>query len=39
MEKRKAWEMCRGMRSDFEIIKGDGILRVRNKTQAKKGKN
>ena len=27
--------MYRGMRSDFEMIEGEGILRVRNKNQAK----
>ena len=30
--------MSRGMASDFEVIEGEGILRVRNKNQAKTGK-
>ena len=41
MEKRKkkAWEMSTGIRSDFEVIEGEGILTMRNKNQAKKGKS
>ena len=31
--------MSRGTGSDFEMIDGEGILRVRNKTQAKTGKH
>ena len=31
--------MSRGIGSDFEMIKGEGILRVRNKNQAEAGKN
>ena len=31
--------MSRVKRSDFEMIEGEGILRVRNKNQAKTGKN
>ena len=31
--------MFRGMGSDFEMIEGEGILRVRNKKHAKRGKN
>ena len=30
--------MSRGKGSDFEVIEGEGILRVRNKNQAKMGK-
>ena len=30
--------MFRGMESDFEIMEGEGILRVRNKNQAKREK-
>ena len=30
--------MSRGMASDFEVIEGEGILRVRKKNQAKTGK-
>ena len=29
--------MSRGKKSDFERIKGEGILRVRNEIQAKTG--
>ena len=38
-KERKAHEMSRRKVSDFEKIEGEGILRVRNKNQAKKGKN
>ena len=31
--------MSRGMGSDFEMIEGKGIQTVRNKNQAKRGKN
>ena len=31
--------MSRGMGSDFEMIEGEGILRVRNKNQAETGRN
>ena len=31
--------MSRGKRSDFEMIHGEGILRVRNENQAKREKN
>ena len=31
--------MSRGMGSDFEMIEGEGILRVRNENQAKTGNN
>ena len=30
--------MSTGKRSDFEMIEGEGILRVRNKNQAKRWK-
>ena len=30
--------MYRGIGSDFEMIEGEGILRVRNKNQAKREK-
>ena len=30
--------MCRGKGSDFEMIDGEGIPRVRNENQAKTGK-
>ena len=32
-------KMFRAMGSDFVMIKGEGILRVRNKNQAKRGRN
>ena len=31
--------MFRGMGSDFEMIEGEGILRVRNKNQTKRKEN
>ena len=31
--------MFRGMGSDFEMLEGEGILRVRNQNQAKREKN
>ena len=31
--------MCRERGNDFEMIEGEGTLRVRNKNQAKKGKS
>ena len=31
--------MSRGTGCDFEMIEGEGILRVRNENQAKAGKN
>ena len=31
--------MSRGMGSDFQMIEGEGILRARNKNQAKREKN
>ena len=37
-KKGKAQQMSRGKGSDFEMIEGEGILRVRNKNQAKTGK-
>ena len=31
--------MCRGKRSDFDTINGEGTLRVRNENQTMTGKN
>ena len=38
-KERKAYEMSRGKKSDFERIGGEGILRVKNENQAKTRKN
>ena len=35
----KSLRMSRGMGSDFEMIKKEGILRVRNKNLVNTGKN